>query len=290
MRNTKRDAMYGVRHGVRHGVMRGVRHGVMHDPRATMHAPLVVSFTLPLTFILPSETMTSDPEVAIPATDYTYPHLKSLIEQTTLRNSRAFEFIQGYFFGILNAPRTISTDEWLPFLFGDSLALIYEHLNSSDRQVGDSPSDDLSIDDDNGWEAADDLSALFRAFLPAAASGRWRLPRNVYFLPNTIDNLNADAPIARWSCGFNHALALWPADARPRRIGRPTGAPTDAVCFFGDPDEQVRNSLPAKRGTLKLRLAEYYRACVLDAMEEIAESGNLRKESRKSMVLSRVEG
>lgn len=98
------------------------------------------------------------------------------------RGAYTFAGIQGLFFAIIPAPRSVLPSEWLPLVFGGELPVFSTHHEATEI---------ITI-----------LMLLYNEVADDVMRGDGRLPKDIVFLQNTIDNLDPDAPVSQWSRGF----------------------------------------------------------------------------------------
>ena len=94
----------------------------------------------------------------------------------------SFAKIEGFLFSVVAAPELVLPSEWLPQIFGGELP-VFATKREAERITRA-------------------LMSLYNDIVEDVMRGNGRLPKDIVFREDTIDNLDSDAPVAQWSQGF----------------------------------------------------------------------------------------
>ena len=94
----------------------------------------------------------------------------------------SYHELQGFLFAVASAPELIRPSEWMPLVFGAAEAE-YASLDEAQLVIGE-------------------LMSLYNIVNAGVAGAAAALPADCNFRDNVLADLNEDAPIAQWSCGF----------------------------------------------------------------------------------------
>jgi uncharacterized protein len=98
------------------------------------------------------------------------------------RGTLGFHQLQGFLFALASAPELVQPSEWLPIVFGGQMP---------------TPSKMTQVQPMMG-----SLMELYNEINGDVVERGGRLPADCAFRPDTLSNLEPDAPISQWSRGF----------------------------------------------------------------------------------------
>jgi uncharacterized protein len=170
--------------------------------------------------------------------------------------------LQGLLFAVCCAPEMTETSDWIAAAFADE--------------------DPGFADVDESRRVFEALIALYNEINEGVVEGRPALPADCTFFDDTLANSADDAPVARWSQGFDLGQAwleeVWDAWL-PEALAEEFDADVYVLAFFGAREAVQEELARAKRRrgksveTLFAEEAEYCRGAFADALTAHAALG-----------------
>jgi uncharacterized protein len=127
--------------------------------------------------------------------------------------------LQGFLFAVVSAPELIQPSEWMPLVFGGAEPE-YASLDEAKRVMAE-------------------LLSLYNSVNANVSAEAAALPADCVFRENVLANLDAEAPIGRWSRGFMRGHQwleeLWESYV-PNELDEEFAAMLLTLSFFASPD------------------------------------------------------
>jgi uncharacterized protein len=195
----------------------------------------------------------------VPATTTDRPALRRLLESDRCpEGTLTYDALHGFLFAVLNGPEVIPPSEWIPEIFAGG------------EPVYDSPEQLQAV--------IDELMAVHNEVVAELEPGA--LPPGVRFVDPTVANLDAGAPLSRWSRGFLQGYG-WIEEswihALPAEMEAEWSSVVTTLAFFASPS--FADGIARDSGKDVAAVAETVRQLFQAAAAEYIEVGRLVEES-----------